>query len=413
KRSEQAHGVALVLFGALIPVGEGLAFGALTLLTLIVVGRWRELDKALFSRGIGAQVVRGLVVWFLAGVAALWLGGEGWLKPTELGRWLPLVAVPVVGVSVASLPVVWARRAALAFVGALVAASLFAVAQFALDVRPGEMLSRARADLPSQGRLPSNPDRSVAGGFYYHRLKMAHVLLVGLAPLVARQLFATLTPRRRAVELVLVALLGVTLALTFTRAALLAGAAAAAATTAFAPRRWRIAAGGLLVVAAVLLLSIAPVRERLISSTDRDASDTRAFIWSRAVQVMVDHPLGVGLGNYSTVVERYYGGVDAGRAPRTYPHNIVLGAWAEAGPLGLAGFLWAYAAPLVACAAELRRRRAGVRQVAAASGLFALVALGAVGLTHDVLFHNAVALAYASLLGLVVGCLDGEPCASP
>lgn len=412
-RSELTHGIALVLFAACVPVGEGLALGALLLLVLLLALRWPQIEKTVLAVGVGAVVMRGLGLWLIGGIAALWLGGEGWIKPTELGRWIPLLAIPAVSLSVATLPSVWLRRATFAFVGALALASLFALGQFFFDVRPGEALSRARADLPSQGRLPSDPERSVAGGFYYHRLKMAHVLLIGLAPLLARQLFSTLSRRRRLAELVILTLFGVTLALTFTRAAVLAGAFAAAMVTLFAPRRWQVAGAGLLVVAAVLALSVAPVRERLLSSADQSASDARALIWSQAVRVIADHPLGVGLGNYPAVIDRYYGGIDSNVAPRTYPHNVLLGAWTETGPLGLVGFVTAFVAPLAACILELRRRRMGLRQVLAATGLFMLVAIGTVGLTHDVLYHNAVALAYAGMLGAVLACLEGDRCASP
>jgi len=77
----------------------------------------------------------------------------------------------------------------------------------------------------------------------------------------------------------------------------------------------------------------------------------------------------------------------------------------------LVGFVAAYLAPLLACLHALRRRR-GADLVAAAAGLFGLVALGVVGLTHDVLYHNAVALAYAGLVGAVLGRLEGASCAS-
>ena len=60
-----------------------------------------------------------------------------------------------------------------------------------------------------------------------------------------------------------------------------------------------------------------------------------------------------------------------------------------------------FAALITTCVAVLRRRVSGDPTLAAA-GLFGGVAVMVIGLSHDVLYHNAVALAFASLVGLVL-----------
>ena len=75
--------------------------------------------------------------------------------------------------------------------------------------------------------------------------------------------------------------------------------------------------------------------------------------------------------------------------------------------MGLGAFVWAWFAFLLAC---IRRVRGppGEAQRAAAAGLFGGLAIWVVGMTHDVLFHKPVALAFAGMLGLVLALLD-EP----
>jgi O-antigen ligase len=218
--------------------------------------------------------------------------------------------------------------------------------------------------------------------------------------LVARQLFATLGRRRRALEALGLALLGFTLLLTFTRGALLGGLAGVAACMALAPWRWRLASVSALGLAAALVATQPAVRERVRSMGDREASDIRALIWSQGVRIIADHPLGVGLGNYTPVVGRYYDLVEPQFQTRTYPHNVLLAAWAETGPVGLVGYAWGWMALGVACLRRLRA--AGADRDVAAAALFGVAAFWTVGMTHDVLYHNAVGLAYTGLVGLTL-----------
>ena len=112
------------------------------------------------------------------------------------------------------------------------------------------------------------------------------------------------------------------------------------------------------------------------------------------------------MGNYPRLVGRYYDRVEPTFNIRTYPHSLVLAAWAETGPVGLFGFLWAWSSVLWHGVRRLRDSDAGPSaRVAAGTVVFVVAALGVVGLTHDVLFHNAVALAVASGVGMALPLL--------
>jgi hypothetical protein len=54
----------------------------------------------------------------------------------------------------------------------------------------------------------------------------------------------------------------------------------------------------------------------------------------------------------------------------------------------------------------LKGKKNGEAYVAAGAGLFATVAMLTIGLTHDVFFHNCVALAYFGLMGGVMAHLQ-------
>jgi len=408
---ERWHGTLLVLTAAAIPIGEGLALGLGAALALVAVWRWRELRWSSLATSPAGPVLAGLAVWAACGLVAIVIGGEGWQKPAELGRWAPLLLVPLVVVSATGVPAVWLDRAAKAFVMALAVACFFGLVQYLFNVRPGEALWRSDAGLAAQGRIPGDASHTVAGGFYFHRLRMAHVTALGVGLLVARQLFAVLGRRRRFVELGLLVVMSVTLLLTYTRGAVLAVAVAALVSVTLASRRVRLAAIAGLVCAALATVAIPSVRERVVSSGSQEASDVRSLIWSQAIDLIADHPFGIGFGNYAAVVGRYFDAVEPGFASRTYPHNIWLAAWAEAGPLGMGAYVFAYTAFLLACLRHLKAVRNSRGRAAAGTGVFGVIAVLVIGLTHDVLFHNAVALAFSGLVGLTLAFLarDAAP----
>ncbi len=405
---EKVHGIGLILFAALIPVGEGAAFGALGLVALALVLRWRELRPRVLLEGAARPVHLGLLVWLAAGLLALVLSSQPWHKPSELGLWSPFLVIPLLVLSAPILDAKWFNRAALAFVALLAVASAYGILQFLLDARPGEDLFRFDKSRTGQIAIPGGQGGTVAGGFFFHRLKMAHVLLPGIGVLIARQLFAELRPRRRLVECALLALTGTAFLLTFTRGALVALGAAVAACVPFVSKRTRWVSAVVILIAIGVAASAPRIRERAVSMASSEAMRVRGFIWESGMMVVADHPLGAGLGNYPRVVPRYYDMSDPHFDVLTYPHSVVLAALAETGPIGAIAYIWAWAALATACLATLRRRAPrGLRTVAAA-GLFGVVAFWAVGLTHDVLFHKPVSLAFSGMVGWVLATLDRE-----
>ena len=406
------HGRSLVLTAACVPLGEGLAIAMLVLLGLIVVVRRRTIPWALLRKHRALPMMgAALACWLVAGVWAILIGGEGWLKPSELGRWAPYLALGLPALSVGAVPARYFKAAGVAFVASLLLACIVGLVMHGLDLRPGSG-ALAFLPVPSPQAWVPHTSRTVAGGFFFHRLKMAHVLLVGIACLSVRQVSLQLPARRRLGEMAALGLMGVTLFYTFARGAWVGLAAVIGVCVLLASWRWRLA---LLVTAlgtVIGVMSLPQQRDRLYSMADPAASAVRATVWHQAVIVMQEHPWGVGLGNYTPLIGRYYDRIDPRHEfPQTYPHNMVLAAWAESGPVGLASYLAVWVIFFAVCAAAVGRGRSDDPEHAAigAVGLAAGVALWVVGLTHDVLFHNAVALAFCGMAGLVLALLIAPP----
>jgi len=196
-------------------------------------------------------------------------------------------------------------------------------------------------------------------------------------------------------------------AVTFDRAAYLALCAAALVIGLLAAPRVRRAF--LPAMAALVLLAAlhGGVRARFLSAFSLETNSDRAFIWSRALEIIRDHPLlGVGFANYSRAGARYYDRVDPGFPMRTWAHNTELSILAETGPLGLAALLWVFAAAARALLARVR-----AREPIALGALAALTALLVVGQAHDVLYDTKVM--YALWLALGLSLSPGTSAQSP
>lgn len=95
----------------------------------------------------------------------------------------------------------------------------------------------------------------------------------------------------------------------------------------------------------LLSLSVAPIRERLITtfSVTEGSNAARIALWGGAVSHISERPfLGYGLGNYSLVVKP-----SANYREPIYIHNTYLDMWAELGLAGLLLFLLLFLLPLV------------------------------------------------------------------
>jgi O-antigen ligase len=255
---------------------------------------------------------------------------------------------------------------------------------------------------------PGVPDRFAALGFFISRLTLANgaAVLVSLTAGVLAGGGFRGKARWAALGAVALALAGILA--TFDRAAWLGLLAAAAIVIYFAGRTSRrarvafVAAGAL----ALGLAALHPgVRQRFRSGFDLEGNSDRVFLWSRALEVIRDHPLaGVGFANYRKVLGPYYDRVDPSFPMRTWAHNTELSLLAEAGPLGLLALIWvavAAARPLLrtlrGAAPEQARERA-----LALGALAALAAIAVIGQVHDVLYDTKVMYPvwFAAALGL-------------
>lgn len=141
--------------------------------------------------------------------------------------------------------------------------------------------------------------------------------------------------------------------------------------------------GRTLAIAAVAVLGLAAAAPFAMQKlTERNVGfekDPERVAFERTAELMIEeHPWGVGLNNYVSVanVGGYFdeAGVRWGVGARsTNVHNTYLLVRAEAGLLGLAGFMVWLLSPVLAAAAALFRRQIALREVSIACG-FAIAA---------------------------------------
>jgi hypothetical protein len=388
------------VLGVSVAVGEGLVFVCMVGVAFCL---WRQ-RRAVQWNFLRERPLRPLFVGFGTylgcGLLALLLSPYGVCRPSELGRLVPYALVPLALWSRGCVPENTWRKVGWAFAIALAASALFGIAQWACDVRPLEALSRETYGQAPQALVPGR-STSVAGGFYFHRLKMAHVLVVGGVG-AAVSFAAGCSWRRRLGAGLLFCLFAGTLQLTYARSASLAlGAACACLLATHSGRSRRVLLVG--AVCSGLALGLLPgPRQALMAATLHAPSHGREVIWAQAVRIVDEHPFGIGLGNYPSVVRGYYDALPPTPVPRTYPHHVGLGAWAECGPLGLLGAVYGGLSFVALCWRHLQQGRA---QPVAACGLASAVAFAVLGLSHDVLYHNAVAFAFCGLLALTLAIM--------
>ena len=357
------------------------------------------------------------LAFVLAAAGSDLLSPYGWPQLAAATLWRALLGFFIVfhGLGKAGDP----RRAALRLLDCVSAsialAALVALLQYRTGFDPLHALRLRPEALWVEA--PGVPGRFGAMGFFTSRLTFGHVLTILLA--FAAGALAAGGLRRRGAWLVAAATaLGVAaVGVTFDRAAWLALGAAAIVIAAFSgrpARRALAAALGALVLAAALQPAI---RARFTSGFSSSANSDRVFIWSRALEIIRDHPLhGVGFANYPEICGRYYDRVDPGFFMRTWAHNLELSSLAEMGPLGLAALAWLLGAVLLALVRGVRRA-----EPFALGGLAAVSAWLVIAQVHDVLYDTKVmyALWFAVAAGLrcyrnesgvgEAGCRDGNP----
>ncbi|HYX91955.1 MAG TPA: O-antigen ligase family protein, partial [Myxococcaceae bacterium] len=244
--------------------------------------------------------------------------------------------------------------------------------------------------------VPGMEGRFMGGGLAFHRLKFAHI--GGLAALGL--LVGGLRSRGRLRGLLLAcAFAGIVSIAVFPYAraasAALLIAGVVAGVIASSRKRAAFAVGAALAAAALLLLaSIAPLRERFLSSITPAGSGDRQVLLASGVAVVHSHPwTGIGPGNFRAMD---HVGPDAADHLRTQPgkaHNQFLSMATEA---GIPGALF-FCAMLIGLARWMSGSSAP-----GAFGLSALVFFVLLSMVHDPLFQASFSMAL--ILALGIGC---------
>lgn len=402
ERTQYWLGLLLAALTVAIPLGEGVGLLALGLLMVATCLGHRHIQWQALTERPAAYWWAGWAGWALFGAGAALVGGEGLLRPQELGRHLPMLAAPTVFLAVRALSPSITQRAFAVGMSVLLISALLGVFQWASGEHALSYLARPDTSVLTQSRVPGNFDAAVAGGFYFHRLKMAHVLVLGLGILVALLLGhpACRRGRTRYGVMLMASMLFLCLLGTFTKAALGATVLAALFVA------MKALGGRILPLLAILSLMVAATiwqmggfgfPENAGSSASVEA---RRLIWSQAKRVMEDYPWGVGLGNYSQVIARYYDQVAPAFHIRTYPHHLFLSWWVEAGLGGALVLSMGWASTLLHSWRKISNLSEPSTARTASIGLsFYLVAFWVIGNVHDVLYHPSVALMFFTGVG--------------
>ena len=302
-------------------------------------------------------------------------------------------------------------RALALYLGVAAAAALLGVAQF----RTGfDLLAAFGLRAPVQSLAPDVPGRFSAIGFFDSRLTLAHVLVVPLCLGAALLAGRAVRGRAAAWTALATALLAAGEALTFARTAWLGALAGLAAMALVAGRGARIVLALGLACAVALAAASPAVRARAAGmlSSDDSSHATRRYIWSRAVEVVADHPLfGAGVGGYPAAAAPHFAEVrEVYSAEPTWAHDTWLTVLAETGPVGLCAYLWLWGAFLAAAVRGARRLEGGpVERAVALGALGAGVALVVVSLAHDLLVNAKIAYNLFALMGAVAASERASP----
>ena len=240
-------------------------------------------------------------------------------------------------------------------------------------------------------------DRYAAGGFFFHRLRLAHASVAALGPAVATALRPAAARIRLLAAVLALSSVGC-IVLSYARAALLTALllVVLAAVVVTRSARIRTAVGALALVLGVAALMSPGWHARLGAATENFVGGERALARGAGWDLVHQHPwLGVGFGNYRTVA--------LGRASVTGitdqlsrdAHSIALTVWAETGLPGLGLWVLLHASLLRAL---LRRARVG--NTVALGAALSWIGYQTLGIAHYLPFHPSVALGFALVWGV-------------
>jgi O-antigen ligase len=240
-------------------------------------------------------------------------------------------------------------------------------------------------------------ERYAAGGFFFHRLRLAHASIAALGPALATALGQASTRRRGLAAALAVACVGCTV-LAYARAALLTALLLVVVAGLAVARSARVRIGVLVLVVAMAGAAVVSPgwHARIGAASENFVGGERALARAAGWDLVRGHPwFGVGFGNYRTAA--------LARQPVTGitdllsrdAHSIALTVWAETGLPGI--LLWvALQASLVL---GLLRRGRGGNPVALGAAL-SWLGYQTLGVAHHLPFHPSVALGFALVWGV-------------
>lgn len=208
--------------------------------------------------------------------------------------------------------------------------------------------------------------------------------------------------RERIIAAVFVIVGGACVVLSFSRGGYLALGAVAIGLAISHRRRWVLLIGGAVVAGALMV--IPTIRHRVLTEVDLSNGHNtlvgRFHLWSVALQMLRTRPIfGAGLSGFATAIGPYWNQTNIDRY--TYPHNIVLNFWTEAGLLGVAAFAAILFVGFTRSWRGWRQGDAGWRAVHLGV-LLALVAVVVHGLVDVPYWKNDLSFEFWALLSLAL-----------
>ena len=274
-----------------------------------------------------------------------------------------------------------------------------------LGVSTVQHLVRWSVPIPGVLRLPvdrvhetfSGEQRFAAGGFFFHRLRLAHASVAALGPALATALRPAARHRRGLAAALAIACIACTV-LAYARAALLTALLLVLVAGMGVARDGRLRAAMV-----VLLLAVAGAalvspgwHARLGAATENFIGGERAVARAAGWDLVRGHPwLGVGFGNYRRAAPARQGVTGLPDMLSRDAHSIALTVWAETGLPGLV--LWV-ALQVSLLLALLRRGRGG--NALALGAALSWLGYQMLGLAHHLPFHPSVALGFALVWGV-------------
>ena len=394
RRNESRHQGFLVLSGLSTVLGNG-AFQVTHGLLSVFHGLSRgHLTREL--RGIGPAITLA-TLWLILGLLIRLINGTGidYLSTAISWIWAPLLCLIFTQLSFRQVSFYLNGLA----IGLLVSAA-FGLTITLVNPSPSHPLIEPLVSLGSlhQALQPGQPDRFAVGGFFFHRLKFAHLSLLFLPVLfVLRRHLAYI-----GLTIVLIAL--PLSQATWAAVSLVCISIILVTFRIWLPRSPAVYLVAILTVVMGLHAFMSDQHGRTAKIIAGSASlTTRQFMAEQAIEVIVDKPGGLGHGGFKHwSLSNYPKELNNRQLPRTLPHNLGLSTVVETGFLGwtLMVTLLTYLLGLSLKAFEMKMPASQEVRLLSIMVATATVALICLGLLHDPLYHKPVAFGWMLVIAL-------------